>query len=530
MLYNFFSENFEYDECNAKGSCSVPPSISALQEVIIISLCQLAYYILKLRDFDKKPEPQEKLVIETLATIISTTDYSDEQLLNIVSNIYINIVKTKDDYKKLCEERSLPYKELKPIINLTPQMNLSQILALGEKAFLLKYKKISANQKNMRDLLLAIIKSAALNTSRLGRYNYYPQSTVDVILKSLNVLNYHSRSIDSYKKQIKILAAEDILLTDKVLKFQYENFGKLSSTEVSFSTSKGKAILVSGENFMDLKRLLSVVEGKDIDVYTHDDLLIAHSFEAFKKYKNLKGHFGTCNENCILDFATFPGAILLTANSGMNTEYLYRGRLFTTSKILPKGVSPLEENDFTPLIESCENSKGFAKGQIRLSELVGVDMDDLRKKFNEIKEKIESKQITQVVILGLSSSRREQQDYFVDFVKQIPENVYTISFSFYAKHPNFLHLNVGNNRGIVYDILKKFFEYVPADITSFFITRCDVNSISNMISLYEYGVKNIFINQCQSNVINPAVLACLDKVYGIKSAETVINDVKKLFD
>ena len=92
MLYNFFSENFEYDECNAKGSCSVPPSISALQEVIIISLCQLAYYILKLRDFDKKPEPQEKLVIETLATIISTTDYSDEQLLNIVSNIYINIV------------------------------------------------------------------------------------------------------------------------------------------------------------------------------------------------------------------------------------------------------------------------------------------------------------------------------------------------------------------------------------------------------------------------------------------------------
>lgn len=530
MLYNFFSENFEYDECNAKGSCSVPPSISALQEVIIISLCQLAYYILKLRDFDKKPEPQEKLVIETLATIISTTDYSDEQLLNIVSNIYINIVKTKDDYKKLCEERSLPYKELKPIINLTPQMNLSQILALGEKAFLLKYKKISANQKNMRDLLLAIIKSAALNTSRLSHYKYYPQNAVNIILKGLNLLNTYSHSISTYKQQIKTLATEDVLLTEKIVNFQYENFGKLSSTEVSFSTSKGKAILVSGENFMDLKRLLSVVEGKDIDVYTHDDLLIAHSFEAFKKYKNLKGHFGTCNENCILDFATFPGAILLTANSGMNTEYLYRGRLFTTSKILPKGVSPLEENDFTPLIESCENSKGFAKGQIRLSELVGVDMDDLRKKFNEIKEKIESKQITQVVILGLSSSRREQQDYFVDFVKQIPENVYTISFSFYAKHPNFLHLNVGNNRGIVYDILKKFFEYIPADVTSFFITRCDVNSISNMISLYEYEVKNIFINQCQSNVINPAVLACLDKVYGIKSAETVINDVKKLFD
>lgn len=529
-MYNFFSENFEYNECNAKGSCSVPPSISALQEVIIISLCQLAYYILKLGDFNKNSEPQEKLIIETLATIISTTDYSDEQLLNIVSNIYINIVKAKDNYKKLSEEHGSSYKELKPIINLTPQMNLSQILALGEKAFLIKYKKISANQKNMRDLLLAVIKSSALNVSRLSSYDYYPRTTVMVLMKNLNLLNHYNRSIEMYKKQIKVLAKEDIQLTEKIAKMQYKNFGNLSATEVSFSTSKGKAILVSGENFMDLKRLLSVIEGKDIDVYTHDDLLIAHSFEEFKKYKNLKGHFGTCNENCILDFATFPGAILLTGNSGISTEYLYRGRLFTTSKILPQGVSSLEENDFTPLIESCESSKGFAKGQIRPSELVGVDMDDLHKKFINIKAKIESKQIKQVVILGLSSSRREQQDYFVDFVKQIPENVYTISFSFYAKHPNFLHLNVGNNRGIVYDILKKFFEYIPADITSFFITRCDVNSISNMISLYEYGVKNIFINQCQSNVINPAVLACLDKVYGIKSAEKVINDVKMLFD
>lgn len=530
MLYNFFSENFEYDECNAKGSCSVPPSISALQEVIVISLCQLAYYILKLKNFDKKTERQEKLIIDTLATIISTTDYSDKQLLNIVSNIYINIVKIKNNYKNLCKENNLTYKELKPLINLTPQMNLSQILALGEKAFLIKYKKTSAKQKNMRDLLLAVIKSSALNTSRLSHYKYYPQNAVNIILKGLNLLNTYSYSISTYKQQIKILATEDVLLTEKIVNFQYENFGKLSATEVSFSTSKGKAILVSGENFMDLKKLLLSLKGKDIDVYTHDDLLIAHTFENFKNYKNLKGHFGTCNENCILDFATFPGAILLTGNSGMNTEYLYRGRLFTTSKILPKGVNPLNENDFTPLIESCENSKGFAKGQIRPSELVGVDMDDLRNNFARLKEKIQNKQISQVVILGLASSRREQQDYFVDLLKQIPENVYIISFSFYAKHPNFLHLNVGNNRGIVYDILKKFFEYIPADITTFFITRCDVNSISNMISLHEYGVKNIFINQCQSNVINPAVLTCLDRVYGIKSAELVINDVKKFFD
>ena len=34
----------------------------------------------------------------------------------------------------------------------------------------------------------------------------------------------------------------------------------------------------------------------------------------FKQFKNLKGHFGTGVNSTILDFATFPGAILLTKN------------------------------------------------------------------------------------------------------------------------------------------------------------------------------------------------------------------------
>ena len=63
----------------------------------------------------------------------------------------------------------------------------------------------------------------------------------------------------------------------------------------------------------------------NIDVYTHSNLLIAHAFAKFNSYPNLRAHYGDTTENCILDFSTFPGAILLTKNSRNTTEYLYRG-------------------------------------------------------------------------------------------------------------------------------------------------------------------------------------------------------------
>ena len=82
-------------------------------------------------------------------------------------------------------------------------------------------------------------------------------------------------------------------------------------------------------------------------------------------------------ENCILDFATFPGAIFLTKNFSQNLEFLYRGRLFTTAKIQPQGVVKIDNDNYTPLIESALAAKGFAKGRAKDSEFVGYDSEKL---------------------------------------------------------------------------------------------------------------------------------------------------------
>ena len=96
---------------------------------------------------------------------------------------------------------------------------------------------------------------------------------------------------------------------------QEERYGKQRVNEVSYSTTPAKAILVVGSNIRELEDVLEAVKNQNIDVYTHDEMMIAHTFPKFAEYKNLKGQYGQGLENCLLDFATFPGPIVLTRHS-----------------------------------------------------------------------------------------------------------------------------------------------------------------------------------------------------------------------
>ena len=528
-MYNFFSENFEYDECTAHGACSVPPGISALHEIILITLRQTAFYILKLKKLSTDTTEFENGIIDTFANIVSTTDYSDDQLLALFTNAYGKLLSIRELYKKNCKEHGLSVTDIKDFLKITPRMNLSQIISLGEKFFLEKYRTNTKSQKNYTDIIVFLIKSLSANLSTIMSYVPAPQDALETLIATLNFLNKKTTSPTRFKAQIKLLTEVDKELIEKISEIQTKEYGKLREVKVSKSTEKGKAILVSGSNIKDLKNLLDFIGDEKIDVYTHDDLLIAHAFSHFEKYTNLKGQYGTCNDNCVFDFATFPGSILLSKNSNVNTEYLYRGRLFTTSEILPKGVIAVKNNDFTEVISSAKSAKGFAKGQERDSVFVGVDEHELDKQFEEIIEKFNSHEISKIVILGLVGKAKTQYEYFEKLIKLLPPDVFVLSFSYNKRRDNFLNINLANNRPLLYSVLYKLFKTLPPTNPriAFFFGRCDVSSISNMIYMKEIGVKNLYLTNCSPNIINPIIQNFLETNYNIKPTSTPEKDIKK---
>ncbi len=525
MFYNSFKNN-EYNNCTAKGACSVSPNISSMQEVMFIILRQISYYLLKLIEFDIYKNEIIKDLIFEISIIDGAKDLSEVQILNSFSKQYLNLVNCRKEYLNICKEKKSNCADLKNLIKLSPKTSLATILKKGDKEFIHKYKKLNFNQKYYAEILLALIKSVSINLSNLYDFNSDFYNIAKEVLISLNLFNSSRVSTEKFKEQMHELAKCDVKLLELISVEQVDYFGELTQSKVSYSTRPNKAILVSGSNLEDLKLVLESVKNKEIDVYTNGNLLIAHAFPYFKNSKNLIGHYGNGSFNTILDFATFPGAILLTKNEAQNIEYLYRGRLFTTDDIAPKGVVKIENNNFNPLIESAIQAKGFAKGQQRNSVIVGYDEKTLEKEIN----RIVNLNPTKIFIIGHTEITMDVKEYFKKFFSLMPQNAFAISFSYDPKLSNVLALNLVNDYALIYRTLNKIFKKIPinSEKLAFFLTKCDVNSLSNIINLKNMGAKNIFLSDCPPLVINPAILHAFTKLFEINKISNPKDDLALL--
>ena len=106
-------------------------------------------------------------------------------------------------------------------------------------------------------------------------------------------------------------------------------FGEKKPTAVNTVPESGPCILVSGHDMAALAEVLAQTEGKGINVYTHGDLISAHAFPGFQKYRHLKGHYGTNWVDQQRQFDGFPGAILMTSGCLSEPQGSYFDYIFT---------------------------------------------------------------------------------------------------------------------------------------------------------------------------------------------------------
>lgn len=533
MFYNY-SQNagYDYNECTSRGACSISPNISSLQEVMLILLRQMAYYVLKLEEMGEDMFDMKTEIIEEILMFDSAGDYSDEQFLNIFSRQYSNLIKAHRGYLKLCKEKNLTCEDLKNLIKFSPDMKLSTIIKKGEKAFWERFKRFSNDQKYLAEILLSVLKSVSNNISNYKELDKVHTDACNQVLEALNMFNSKKISADEIKDKIKKLSMINIELFKLIYQAKINSYGNLQEVNVSLSTKPGKAVLVSGSNLSDLYAVLTAAKDKNVDVYSNGNLLISHAYQAFNEFKNFKGHFGSGADSIILDFATFPGSILLTKNEAKNIEYLYRGRLFTTDKIPPKGVVQIKEDDFSELIDSAEQAKGFAKGQERSQLKIGFNSEDLDKKLDGIADKFNKKSYKHLFIIGLATYSSLQYDYFKKFFALMPKDSFVLSFSYGETNDNTLALNLGNDYSLVLNVLARLFERIPIDSEdlTFFLTKCDVNTLSNIINLKDRGAKNIFLSECPPTIVNPTVLKEFTKIFKIHNTTTARADLDTILN
>ncbi len=532
MFYdNYKSNEYDFNECSSKGTCSISPNVSSIQEVMLVLIREIAHYVNKLKRLKYDIPNIEFDILHALSEFISVAEYTDEDVFKALQTLNRNFTILQNKYTSICKKNKITCSENIDFVNLNNISGLSAVIAMGEKLYLKRISKLSAEEKLYSDIMLLNLKSLSVNILKLADYKIIAQDAIDKVIDGLNLYNSTKFPTTKIQEAIKDLTKTENEILKERAQIQKETFGELSKTVVSTSSRKNKAVLVSGSCLPDLYNFLEYTKDEeDLDVYSHGDLLIAHAFDEFKKFKHFVGHYGTSNENCIFDFATFPGAILLTKHSKQNLEHLIRGRIFTMDTVQPKGAIKVTPKEFNKIVESAKDAKGFSKGQIRNDTITGFNEEELEAQIEILHDKLESKEIKRLLIIGMSAKSTLQEIYLNDIIKNLSKDTYIVSFSKLTTERDHFEINIANNFPLLHAVMDKILQKIKISDSNvrFYLQKCDPNSISAIIQMKNYGAKKIMIATCSPNIMNPSILTMFAEKYDIDLISTPKLDAETL--
>ena len=197
--------------------------------------------------------------------------------------------------------------------------------------------------RSLKSLILFGVRGVAAYAYHAAVLGYYEATVNAFLYKALRVVG-SDWGMDQLLPVVLKVGEVNLTCMAMLDQANTESFGTPAPVEVTLTVEKGPFIVITGHDLYDLKKLLEQTEGKGINVYTHGEMLPAHAYPELKKYKHLKGNFGTAWQNQQKEFADLPAPILYTTNCLMPPKASYADRIFTTEAVSYPGMVHIGED------------------------------------------------------------------------------------------------------------------------------------------------------------------------------------------
>ena len=328
-------------------------------------------------------------------------------------------------------------------------------------------------------------------------------------------------------------------------------YGTPVPTTVPLTVEKGPFIVVTGHDLKDLELLLKQTEGKGINIYTHGEMLPAHAYPELKKYKHLKGNFGTAWQNQQKEFDGVPGTFLFTTNCLMPPRKSYIDRVFTTEVVSFDGVTHIgEDKDFTPVIEKALELGGYAEDQhftgINGGSTVttGFGHGTVLSVADKVIDAVKAGAIKHFFLVGGCDGARPGRNYYTEFVKQTPAD--TVVLTLACGKYRFNDLDLGTIGGLprIMDMgqcndaysaiqvavaLAKAFDCGVNDLPlTLVLSWYEQKAVCILLTLLSLGIKNIYLGPTLPAFVSKNVLNYLVENFNITPTSTPEADLKKI--
>ncbi len=529
-------ETAGYKGCTKVGVCGKSPDLAKLQDLLIYITKGLSEVTTKLRKENYKIDDKiNNFITINLFTTITNANFDNEVFYNRISET----LRTKNDL----------------ISKLNDKSNLSECALYNET------EREKLNEKSEK---IGVLSTENEDIRSLRELIIYGLKGMSAYMKHANALGYDSEEINAFMQETLYLTLDDTLTVDKLIektletgkvgvdamslldKANTETYGHPEMTKVNIGTRNNPGILVSGHDLKDLEMLLKQTEGTGIDVYTHSEMLPAHSYPAFKKYSHFVGNYGGAWWSQKDEFEKFNGPILMTTNCIVPPKDTYKDRLFTTGAAGFEGCTHIKGNseddkDFSVIIEKAKTCK--PPTQIEEGEIIGgFAHNQVISLADKIVEAVKNKDIGKFVVMSGCDGRAKSRTYYTEFAKALPKDAVILT-SGCAKY-RYNKLNLGDINGIprVLDagqcndsyslvvIAMKLKEAFGLDDINdlpivYNIAWYEQKAIIVFLSLLYLGVKNIHLGPTLPAFLSPNVAKFIVENFGVTGIDTVENDL-----
>ncbi|MCM8792747.1 MAG: hydroxylamine reductase [Candidatus Omnitrophica bacterium] len=388
-------------------------------------------------------------------------------------------------------------------------------------------------------------------------------------LKGISAYNYHAKRLGFSDPEIDSFIAEALFTTltnvnfdadrfiEYILKVGEVNiramelldkahtarFGFPEPMEVFTGTREGYGIVVTGHDLLDLYELLKQTEGKNINIYTHGELLPAHGYPELKKFRHLVGNWGGAWAKQKEEFDNFAGAILATTNCVLIPKESYRDRLFTCSVTGIKGVKHIKDTDFSELIKKALSlPKLKAKSGKKI--MVGFHHRNILELADKLLLLIKNGKIRHFFLVGGCDTPGERGNYYREFVKLIPRDciILTLACGKYRFNdldfgdiegiPRLIDLGQCNNAYSAIEIVRALAETLKTDSNnlpiSLVLTWFEQKAVAILLSLLYLNIKRIFLGPVAPEFISSGVFSVLKDKFDIRLITEPEQDLKTI--
>lgn len=412
--------------CTSLGVCGKTPETAAIQDALMEVVKSVATWAVAARAAGASPQELEEANVYTLKSVFSTltnVNFSEQRIAEYVHDGMAIKTKLRDLVSR--KGGTAPTANVAKL-ELASTLSLDDLEAFGRSVSLPVKEERMGNEDcfSLNEIATYGTKGVcayATHCYQLGSMDEEVMASIHQVLAKLSSDEPDMDGLLANVLKVGEISTKVLTMLDGA---HASTFGAPEVTQVCTTAVKGKAILVSGHDMKDLHALLEQTEGTGINVFTHGEMMPAHSYPELKKFKHLAGNYGTAWQNQKFEFAAFPGPIVMTTNCIIEPRRVYKDRIYSMNEVGFDGVKHIgHDRDFSDVIEQAKKAKGFPMTIEPAQYLtIGFNHRVVLPLADKVIEAAKSGDLSRIFLIGGCDGSQWERSYFTELAEETPSD------------------------------------------------------------------------------------------------------------